>query len=90
MQSDAQGIMQGKLDREHRESDLLRDKIKRLENELENEKNNSRQENTDKKLAYQEIKQLQDLIQEMEKTISRLGDDLLAAKNLTDDRQGQI
>ena len=26
----------------------------------------------------------------MEKTISRLGDDLLAAKNLTDDRQGQI
>ena len=44
--------MQGKLDREHRESDLLRDKIKRLENELENEKNNSRQENTDKKLAY--------------------------------------
>lgn len=50
--------MQGKLDREHRESDLLRDKIARLENELENEKNNSRQEHTDKKLAYQEIKQL--------------------------------
>lgn len=61
--------MQGKLDREHRDSDLLRDKIARLENELENEKNTSRQEHTDKKLAYQEIKQLQDLIQEMEKTI---------------------
>ena len=44
--------MQGKLDREHRESELLKDKIQRLENELENEKNNVRKENTDKKLAY--------------------------------------
>lgn len=69
MQNDAQGIMQGKLDRENSENSELRDKIQRLENDLEKEKNSGRQEITEKKLAYQEIKQLQELIGEMEKTI---------------------
>jgi len=40
-----------------------------LENDLEKEKDNGRREITEKKLAYQEIKQLQELIGEMEKTI---------------------
>ena len=68
--------MQNKLDREIMESNQLRDKIARLENDLEAEKNSFRTENTEKKLAYQEIKQLQELIGEMEKTIQRLSEEL--------------
>ena len=48
--------MQGKLDRENGENKELRDKIQRLENDLEKEKNVGRHEITEKKLAYQEIK----------------------------------
>ena len=61
-----------------------------MENDIEREKNNSRQETTEKKLAYQEIKQLQDLIGEMEKTINRLSEELISAKTVTDERQSQI
>jgi len=57
-----------------------------LENDLEKEKNSSRQEITEKKLAYQEIKQLQDLISEMEKTIQRLSEELRQAKAVSDDK----
>ena len=44
--------MQGKLDREHAENSQLREKISRLENEVDKEKNNVRQEVTEKKLAF--------------------------------------
>ena len=79
--------MQGKLDRENVDNNLLRDKITRLENDLEKERNGSRQEITDKNMAYQEIKQLQELIGEMEKTINRLSEELIQAKTMTEDRQ---
>jgi len=58
-----------------------------LENDIEKEKNSARTEVTDKKLAYQEIKQLQDLIGEMEKTIQRVSDELRQANQLSDDKQ---
>ena len=82
--------MQGKLDRESNENSELRDKIQRLENDLEKEKDNGRREITEKKLAYQEIKQLQELIGEMEKTIQRLSDELKQAKKVNDDKQSSI
>ena len=82
--------MQGKLDRENSENQELRDKIQRLENDLEKEKNSGRQEITEKKLAYQEIKQLQELIGEMEKTIQRLSDELGKSKAVSEDKQSQI
>jgi len=68
--------MQEKINREKTENSHLRDKIARLENEVEKEKSLYRQELTEKKLAFQEIKQLQDLISEMEKTIQRLSCEL--------------
>ena len=42
----------GKLDHEDVDNKQLKDKILRLENDIEREKNNSRQETTEKKLAY--------------------------------------
>lgn len=90
LQSDAQGIIQEKLDREKQESDQFRNKISHLEAELEKERNIGRKESTEKQLAYQEIKQLQDLISEMEKTIKRVTSELTDAKTVTQDRQDQI
>ena len=79
--------MQSKLDREFKEATKLRDKISHLENELEKERNCSRQEITEKKLAFQEIKQLQELISEMEKSMQRISEELRQAKHVTEDRQ---
>ena len=52
LQSDAHGILQSKIDREKLENTQLRDKMARLENDLELEKNASRTEMTEKKLAF--------------------------------------
>lgn len=61
-----------------------------MENLNEGEKDNVRREATEKKLAFQEIKQLQELIGEMEKTIQKVSDELAQAKHMTEDRQSQI
>ena len=49
-----------------------------------------RREHSEKQMAYQEIKQLQDLISEMEKTIQRLTEDVTEAKQHQENQKGQI
>ena len=61
-----------------------------MEAELDKERNHTRQENSDKKLAFQEVKQLQELGTEMEQTIQRVTAELQDAKTMTADRQDEI
>ena len=56
LQSDAQVIIQSKLDREIGENNELRSKIQHFEREMEKDRNLARQEANEKKLAYAEIK----------------------------------
>lgn len=68
----------------------MRNKILRLEDQVEKERNLARQEANAKKLAHQEIGQLQDLVKEMQKTIEKVTDELQESKQINDDRKGEI
>ena len=61
-----QTVIQSKLDKEKEDNKDLREKMTILESELDTEQQKCRNEVKEKQLAYDEIKQLQELASAME------------------------
>ena len=61
-----------------------------IEENLESQKDETRKVGNEKKLANEEIKQLQELIEDMEQTIQRLTQEVSLQKKETGDRESQI
>ena len=90
MVNEYQNVVQSKLDKEQADNKELKEKMAGLEAELDAEQEKCRNEAKEKKLAYAEIKQLQELVREMEETIQKLSGEIQDLQSQQSEKGNQI